>query len=318
MSGGRFFTTFGCAAALVLGGCGNLQPPAPGAAQRQGASPMKAGLSKQDLIYVTNRDSEVTVYNLATQAIVGVLTHFTSPMGECVDTSGNVYITDSSADEVFEYAHGGSKPIKTLNDSPDTPRTCAVDPTTGNLAVANDDGSSHEGNIAIWPEGSGQPTRYTNSTLYNFVGCAYDANGNLLTTNESAFAWLPHGGSTLVNVAIPPPKSGEKWGGIEGIQWDGHLFVLDGGQYVYRVSVLHGLGYYIGYITLNNEGETGPYWIFIPKLKSQSAQILGGTYEGNNQYDVESFDYPGGGDPLFEITHGIDVPIGVVVSPKTQ
>jgi hypothetical protein len=317
MSSVRFFTAFGCAAALLLSGCGSLQPPAAGAAQRQGASPMKTGLSKQDLIYVTNNDSEVTVYSLATQTLVGVLTRFTSPMGECVDASGNVYITDSSADEIFEYAHGGSKPIKTLNDSPDTPRTCAVDPTTGNLAVANDDGSTHEGNIAIWPEGSGQPTRYTNSTLYNFVGCAYDANGNLLTTNRSAFAWLPHGGSMLVNVVIPPPTSG-KWGGIEGIQWDGHLFVLDGGQYVFRVSVLHGLGYYIGYISLNNEGETGPYWIFIPKSKSQSAQILGGTYEGNNQYEVESFYYPAGGSPLFEITHGIDVPIGVVVSPKTQ
>jgi hypothetical protein len=317
MSGGGFYTAYACAAALVLGGCGSVQPPAAGAAQRQSASPMKAGLSKQDLIYVTNRDSEVTVYNLATQAIVGVLTDFTSPMGECVDAGGNVYITDSSAGEVFEYAHGGSKPIKTLNDSPDTPRTCAVDPTTGNLAVANDDGSS-QGNIAIWPQGSGQPTRYTNSTLYNFVGCAYDANGNLLTTNGGVFAWLPRGGSTLANVVIPPPKSGGKWGGIEGIQWDGRLFALDGGQYIYRVSVLHGLGYYIGYIGLDSEGETGPYWIFTPKSKSQSAQILGGTYGGESDYYVASFDYPGGDGPLFEITHGIDVPFGVVVSPKTQ
>jgi hypothetical protein len=239
-------------------------------------------------------------------------------MGECVDASGNVYITDSSAEEVFEYAHGGSKAIKTLDDSPDTPRTCAVDPATGNLAVANDDGSSHEGNIAIWPDGSGQPTRYTNSTLDNFVGCSYDSNGNLLTTNGSAFAWLPRGGSTLVNILIPPPNSGAKWGGIQGIQWDGHFFALDGGQYVYRVSVLHGLGYYIGDINLNTDGETGPYWIFIPKSTSQSAQILGGIYQDEFQYSVESFDYPGAGSPLFQITHGIDVPFGVVVSPKTQ
>jgi hypothetical protein len=316
MSSGGFFTAFGCAAALVLGGCGSLQPPAAGAAQRQGASPMKTSLSKQDLIYVTNRDSEVTVYSLATQTLVAVLTRFTSPMGECVDAGGNVYITDSSAEEVFEYAHGGSKPVKTFDDSPDTPHTCAVDPITGSLAVANDDGSSREGNIAIWPQGSDQPTRYTNSTLDNFVGCAYDANGNLLTTNGGAFAWLVHGGSTLVNIVIPPAKAGGKWGGLAGIQWDGRFFVLDGGQYVYRVSVLHGLGYYIGYINLNTDGETGPYWIFIPKSKSQSPQILGGTYVGNSQYDVESFNYPGGDGPLFQITHGIDIPFGVVVSPK--
>jgi DNA-binding beta-propeller fold protein YncE len=191
MNGSGFFTACACAAALVLGSCGNLQPSAAGAAQRPSASPVKAGLAKEGLIYVTNRDAEVTVYNLSTQAIVEVLTDFTLPMGECVDTGGNVYSTDSDAEEVFEYAHGGTKAIKTLDDSPDTPRTCAVDPTTGNLAVANDDSSSHQRNIAIWPEGSGQPTRYTNSTPDNFVGCAHDANGNLLTTNESAFAWLP-------------------------------------------------------------------------------------------------------------------------------
>ena len=45
---------------------------------------------------------------------------------------------------------GGTKPIKKFDDSPDSPYTCSVDPTNGNLAVANNDGTSTQGNIAIW------------------------------------------------------------------------------------------------------------------------------------------------------------------------
>ena len=84
---------------------------------------------------------------------------------------GNIYITDAGTNQ-SSYAHGGSKAIEKFDDSPDTPYTCAVDPTTGNLAVANND------NIAIWPKGgSGQPTRYTDSALGSFGGCAYDTAG---------------------------------------------------------------------------------------------------------------------------------------------
>jgi DNA-binding beta-propeller fold protein YncE len=274
-----------------------------------------AALAKDDLIYVTNGNEEVTVYSLETQKLVGVLTHFTKPMGECVDASGNIYITDAGTNTVVEYAHGGSKAIEKFDDSPDTPYTCAVDPTTGSLAVANND------NIAIWPKGgSGQPTRYTDSALGSFGGCAYDTAGNLLTTNgasPSAFAWLPHGGSQLVTITMPGPQSGWQWYYVEGIQWDGRYFVLDSESTAYRVTVLHGLAYYVGDTQLSNDAE-GPYAVYIPSSKSQSTQILVRTYhEELGYYDVESFDYPSGsGGPLFKITHGIDTPFGLAVSPK--
>ena len=182
-------------------------------------------------------------------------------MGECVDASGNIYIADAGADAVVEYAHGGPKAIRTFDDSPDTPYTCAVDPTTGYLAVANND------NIAIWPKGgSGQPMRYTDSALGSFNGCAYDSAGNLRTTNgtnPSAFAWLPHGGR-LVPVTMPGPKSGWQWYNVAGIQWDGRYFVLDFESAAYRVSVLHGLAYYVSDTQLGSYGAYGPYAIYVP------------------------------------------------------
>ena len=129
---------------------------------------MVNGLTNQDLIYVSNIDNEVTVYTASNQKLVGVLTDFKQPMGECVDGSGNVYITDYAAEQILEYAHGGGKPIKTFSDSPYSPYTCTIDPTTGDLAVADNGDSSQAGDIAIWPPGSSQPTRYTDSQILNF------------------------------------------------------------------------------------------------------------------------------------------------------
>ncbi|HEY2473474.1 MAG TPA: hypothetical protein VGI19_01615, partial [Candidatus Cybelea sp.] len=209
---------------------------------------MKAGMSKADLLYVADSDNEVTVYDYASRDLVGVLTDFSQPMGECAGTNGNVYITDSAARKIFEYAHGGTKAMKTLNDAPDSPYACAVDPTTGNLAVANDDGSSKEGNIKIWSKGSGTPSSYTDSQLDNFRGCAYDSRGALLTNGftsgyATGFAWLPPGGSKLINVTIPGPSSSWKWYAA-GLQWDGKFFVIDDNN-LYRVSLMHGQAYYI-------------------------------------------------------------------------
>ena len=66
----------------------------------------------------------------------------------------------SGVGEMLEYPHGGKTAITTLSD-PQTPAACAVDPTTGNLAVANSDGNGpYYGELAIYGDGQGQPTLY--------------------------------------------------------------------------------------------------------------------------------------------------------------
>ena len=182
-----------CCAAAILAACdasGRAGTPATSSALpalRQGSqhriSWMAGGLAKQDLLYVSNGNSEVTVYRFWKRTLVGVLTSFTQPMGECTDNASNVYITDYAAKAVFEYAHGGTKAIKRFDDSSESPYACATDPTTGSLAVANYDGTSLPGSVAIWPKGSDDPTIYTNSQLYYFRGLAFDSSGNLLVTN---------------------------------------------------------------------------------------------------------------------------------------
>lgn len=275
---------------------------------------------------MSNVDTEVTVYSYANQALVGVLTGFQQPMGGCSDTSSNVYITDSAAQQIVEYAHGGSKPIKKLNDAPDYPYACSIDPITGNLAVANDDGSSQEGNIAIWPQGSGEPTRYTDSQVYNFENCAYDANGNLLANGyvdsgyQTYFAWLPRGGTQLANVIVPGPRGGWKWGHIDGVGWDGKYFTIDAYE-IYRIVLTHGQAYYAGETTFQypeGESESGPFAFYLTTPTTQATAAISGIANDDGGDSVTYWPYPGGGEPGAMITHGIDRPFAVTISLGKQ
>jgi len=316
------------AATVMAPGCGpgdrGVTGPMPSTAVRStsGNRPswVSLGTAKTNLLYVSNSNAEVTVYSFFKRKLVAVLTDFTQPMGECVDANQNVYIADYGAHQIVEYAHGGSKPIKTIDDSPDSPYACSVDPTTGNLAVANNDGASQPGNIAIW-NGSGQRTTYTDATLFNFEGCAYDDNGNLLVTNgyvqypyQTYFAWLPKSGSKLIDITLFN-LFGSKWGGVEGIQWDGRYFVIDEGYRVFRESLIHGQAYYVGETAMSysDEYNYGPYAFYIATPGSQATQAVEGlTWNGGS--GVGYWNYPAGGSGIAQITHAIDKPFGVAIS----
>ena len=71
--------------------------------------------------------------------------------GDCTDANGNVFI--SNDDNVFEYAHGGTEPIATLDLPGSNAIGCSVDPTTGNLAVVF---SGSGKNVAVVPRCPGR------------------------------------------------------------------------------------------------------------------------------------------------------------------
>src|SRR5580692_1267669 len=145
---------FLCSATLIsaggviaaLGGCSGSPAPIPQSQLSASAHNVRqgvdrawaaAGLGPQNLIYVSNSDGLVNVYHYWQRTLVGVLTDFKQPMGMCVDNEQNVYITDYGAETIVEYPHGGTTPIQTINDAPYGPYNCSVDPTTGDLAIAN-------------------------------------------------------------------------------------------------------------------------------------------------------------------------------------
>ncbi len=294
--------------------------------RHHGRSWTDGGTVKDDLLYVTNSNAEVTVYRYWQHKLVGILTDFTKPMGECVDKNQDVYIADYAASKIVEYAHGGTKPIATFNDLPDSPYTCSVDPATGDLAVANDDGTSREGNIAIWRGTTGVRTTYTDSALNEFQDCAYDDHGNLLVTNGegqypyvSYFAWLPKDGANLLNIIVPGPQPSRTWHYVQGLQWDGKYFVIDDDESLYRESLIHGQFYYVGETDISDPEEyfnSGPIAFYNHTSGGQATQVVDGLIGDESGSIVDYWYYPAGGQPIATITHGLDKPFGVAVSLK--
>ena len=144
-----------CAAAAIFAGCSSPND-LPNTAGFADAAP--AGAAKWDLLYVSNGAGTVTVYRYWQRTLHQVLGGFEEPRGECVDGKADVYVTDARKEKIFEFAHGGSKPIKVLSDSGYVPYACSIDPHSGNLAVANNSTSSRgAGSVAIYRHATGKP-----------------------------------------------------------------------------------------------------------------------------------------------------------------
>jgi hypothetical protein len=136
----------------------------------RGKSWMKPNLGRQALMYVSNSNNgtvSVYAYNGGqSPSLVGTLTGFEYPATVCSDKNGNVYIGDFDTWTIYEYAHGGTTPIKTLDNNLSDATGCSVDPTTGNLAVVNYSSGigNKNGNVAIYTNATGEPTYYQDAT----------------------------------------------------------------------------------------------------------------------------------------------------------
>ena len=289
---------------------------------------MDAGAVKFDLLYVSNSNGTVNVYKYwQNHALLGVLTDAPNPMGECADKKGNVYVVDygsrSSAGDILEYAHGGKAPLRIIEDGSYNPYGCSVDPQSGDLAVANLQGYSNEGNIAIYRHAKGKPIFYTDSYLYNFASCAYDSHGNLLTTNgtrdgsyyySSSFAWLPRNGIKLENVSFSASSSSYYGVLASGVGWDGKHWTLDSGV-IYEAKIVNGKGVVLENVELTqSDYYAGPYAFYI-NPPGQATQVVGASI-GGDKLAVSFWKYPSGGDPYASITHGLDSPTGFAISLK--
>jgi len=287
------------------------------------ASWMEPRTSGEDLLYVTNGNGIVNVYTYSQQELVGELINFTDPKGECTDAKADVYITDYGADQIDEYAHGGTSPLRVIDESGYKPYNCAIDPKTGDLAVANytGDGYESEGNLAIYARAKGKPTYYSNADLYYLNACGYDKFGDLLATGftlfsgtflYTAFAYLPAKSKDFAEIALPPPDSSFGWDGVEvqGIGWDGKYWAVEPSEHLYEYSI-NIKPELVGSVEL--EGADSPIAFYGAAAKKQATQAIGSDgFSGSD--DVYYWSYPAGGEPLVKITHGLDHPFGVAIS----
>lgn len=224
---------------------------------------------RDDLLYVSNLSpAQVLVYAYKRGTLVGTLTGFGAPEGECTDKAGDVFIADARSSKIFEYAHGATSPITTLVDANQSPAGCAVNRKTGDLAVASLGGSgSTPGDVAIFTNASGKPTTYSDHSFLSFSNCTYDDEGNLFVDGgamdgQFEFAELAAGGSGLQHVSlnVSPRITG-------AVQWDGTYVTVEDqgiqseGSTIYQYTISGSKGTEVGSTALGGSTDVIRTWI---------------------------------------------------------
>lgn len=301
----------------LLAGCGisraglpvsQLQPAAQARADRSAAT--AAGAKAQALLYVTDLTTDhVNVYSYATGTLKAVMKGFQAVHYECVDAARDVFIADSGAEELLEYAHGGTQPIKTYHE-PGFVHGCAIDPITGDLAVLHDPQSQGPGGVSIYRHAKGTPKEYTTPNVYQVYFIGYGGHGGLYvdgTDMHVAFemAKLPAGGSAFKAVTLDQSII------LPGaIQWDGKDLAvgdqvsINGPSKIYEFSMKGATGTLVHTTPLTDSCDVLQFWI-------QGSRVI---TSNDCAPHVLYFDYPKGGLSIKTVGDSLNQPVGVAVS----
>jgi hypothetical protein len=263
--------------------------------------------STGDLLYVANEGSvgrkygaDVAILTYPQGKQVTTIRHLV-PWGICSDKSGNVWVS-AQGGTMFEFAHGGKKPIAELQAPSDLPLDCSVDPTTGNLAVI-----LYQAGIVIWPNASGNPTGYP----IGATALAYDDKGNLFADGSvsSTLYELPKGASDFISITVNKP--GKLSGGVE---WDGQYLAVSANDpsapkgmrnFIYRISVSGSAGTVVQTVYPTRLSSRAWFWV-------QGSTLIG-TVNGTGGSRIGLWHYPKGGQQ-FEKLSTFYAPRGITVS----
>jgi hypothetical protein len=305
------------AAALMLPSCGgsNLAgtpaassglPATPTQARPAADSWMNPAHRAQELLYIADSGSAtVKIYTYPGLSYTGELTGFVQPLFDCADTSGNVWISDyGPSGALYEYAHGGTTPIKELTNLP-YPYACAVNRQNGDLAVAIniENTSTNLGEVAVYHNGSGRPTIHIDRNFTLNSGLAYDSSGNLFVDGFAAgdafhYAELPAGSSSFTDISLSTTPSSPG-----AVVSDGqYIDVADDSNTIYQTqgsTVVNTISLKLSQDTLRG--------FFVPSAKKLIAPDAYANVVG-------IFRYPHNGSAKRSITSGLNTPWDVVVS----
>ena len=282
-----------CNGPLTGGRQGNVVPQAEQSLP-YGTSRTAAAQRGKDLLYASSVYScNVYVFTYPSGKLLQTLNAcglgFGPAFGLCSDRGGDVFMAMGEGFSVFEFAHGGTKPIGQLQDDSLLPVGCSVDPKTGDLGVA-----SVTGNLAIYKNASGTPVIYSLSDISEFYFCTYDDRGNLFADGQHgdgtfALAELPKDASALREITLDANLAV-----AYALQWDGRHVVIEGTQAsnavtLDRIHVAGSIAKVIGTTTLTSAPDT---------FKPVQFWIRGNTIvqPENGNVDIGFWKYPRGGD----------------------
>ncbi len=242
-------------------------------------SSMAADAQSTDLLYVADAgDGSVHVYSFPAG----------KPQGRLLDVRANTLCAGKNGDvfapagnEVLRYAHGGTRPIVVMHDPLGTaPQFCAVDSTTGNLAVSG--GSASRSGVAIYAGAKGSPTIYAARNDARYGSVAYDNDGNLFAlTTAGKVVELANGGKRFREL---------DWSGARpaagSIQWDGKYLAVASGARISRFTVSGYQAIPAGEIAIKGAANVPQFWIHKDKVVIPDSR------------GVALYGYPAGGNAL--------------------
>ena len=287
-----------------LSGCGGARSSAvPQSAMTQAQDHKASGRSwmlpeakSGDLIYAATVHAIVVMSYPQGKVVAKILGDY-GDSEVCSDpNNGNVFVANGDED-VVEYAHGGTTPIATLK-APSGDKGlngCAVDPATGDLAVA----TYEPGGVLVWPKAKGKPTPYTDDYIPFCGWPVYGNAGNLYldcSTKDERFriAELRAGQNHFTLIRYPrgiePP--GE-------FQWDGKYLVFTELEYsgygdaLYQIKITGRTSEVVNTSHLLHSGEDRSIWL-------QDGLLFGilKKIRRNGEEAVAVWNYPSGGKPI--------------------
>jgi hypothetical protein len=302
-----------CIVLAVVCGCAGTVNPAP--FTRAGASALAVshptpniGSKKVPpvLVYITDSGtSELNLYSYPSFKLYKTLTLPGAPA--CADAAGDVWFIQGQ--ELVEYAHGGTTPVRALQDPGEYPVSCAVSSKTGTLAVANIISTSDgPGSISLYRHAKGTPTIVQGTGRFYFI--TYDDRDNIFgdgENNESQFALfeLPNKSVKIESIAL-------KGATIEfpgDVQYEGNVLNIgdQDGAVIYESRVKGSTATVTGHTSLTGAIDVVSYAIYKNRVICPDA----------GSAEVEVYAYPKGGDPV-KVVAGLSEPTGVVVSAVSK
>jgi hypothetical protein len=261
---------------------------------------MSPDAKSHNLLYVTDTASRaVDVYTYPGLKYAGQLTGFAWPLGACTDKAGIVWIADGGG-AVYEYAHGGTSPINTLTTGMYQPSGCAVDPKTGDLAVANGNDE-----VLVLPNAAGSPTAYRDFNFAQTAFLSYDNHDNLFVdgtdgSNFFHYAELPAGSEAFTDITLNGFPIMQYAGDV---QWDGTNMGIGDTQWtIYQTQGSN-------VVSTTTLSSTCAFAFYIVPAKKT---VIAPDQCGSNLVGV--YAYPAGGSPTKVITGGLYTPYAAVLS----
>lgn len=281
---------------------------------------MLAEASTENLLYIADYlAGGILVYSYTPPKykLVGILSHPSSDMNLCVNSDQDVFATNYYS--IVEYKHGATSPLRILGDLQAYVYSCAVDSTTGTLAVANANESTRVPNayVSFFKRSGGRHTTLSLPEPYRDSngGIAYDGSGNLFVT-----AYVP--GTSPVFVLLELPKDskqfvqitlGKTFSGSGQLAWDGkYLDFADPRQNViYRFAIDGHRLKAKDTIVLQRSYRIGSFFVDGATLIAPASSNPVYSYPGPRL--INFYDYPAGGKKT-GVIRGVSSPTGVVVS----